>query len=222
MRNSELYTRPVYKLPMSQRCGFLVRRTPNSMNSMPLRSSTLVTRSMVLALPGAVSQPAPLARRGVKRDWPNTGKLAFGWKGGRRLMAEVSESDLLKPGHHFGTGPYLLDLYRLLCMVLADRPLAEMEEHAVTIHRLRGEFVYPELIRILTSTATVLRILFDHYDREFVEVRIKPCGELFSDWPKKLSNPNTSRFEKPATRSFMLRRSTMTRLIQIRATTPIK
>jgi hypothetical protein len=62
-------------------------------------------------------------------------------------MAEVSENDLLKPGHHFGTGPYLLDLYRLLCMVLADLPLAEMEEHAITIHRLRGEFVYPELIR---------------------------------------------------------------------------
>jgi hypothetical protein len=99
-------------------------------------------------------------------------------------MAEVSEHDLLKPGHHFGTGPYLLDLYRLLCMVLADRPLAQMEEHAITIHRLRGEFVYPELIRVLTSTATVLRILFDHYDREFAEARIKPCGELFSDWPK--------------------------------------
>jgi hypothetical protein len=98
-------------------------------------------------------------------------------------MAEVSENDLLKPGHHFGTGPYLLDLYRLLCMVLADRPLAEMEEHAITIHRLRGEFVYPELIRILTSTATVLRILFDHYEREFAEV----CTRDGLDWRAKLS-----------------------------------
>ena len=62
---SQSYTRPVHKLPVSQRYGRLVRRTPFSMNSTPLRSSTLVMRSMVLALPGAISQPAPSRRTSV-------------------------------------------------------------------------------------------------------------------------------------------------------------
>jgi hypothetical protein len=53
-----------------------------------------------------------------------------------------------------------------------------------TIESLRGEYVYSELIHILTSTAIALRILFDQHPERFTNISQRPCGELFEDWPK--------------------------------------
>jgi hypothetical protein len=78
-----------------------------------------------------------------------------------------------------------LDLYRLFGIVLGDRQLAEMERTKYSaIESLRGEYVYSELIRILTSTAIALRILFDQHPKLYTKVSQRPCGELFKDWPK--------------------------------------
>jgi hypothetical protein len=100
-------------------------------------------------------------------------------------MAEEVEDDLIKPGHRFDAGPFLLDLYRLLAMLFGDKQLAEMEETSTTIQMLRGEYVYSELIRILTSTAIALRILFDQHEEELGGVSKRSCGRLFPDWPNK-------------------------------------
>jgi len=101
------------------------------------------------------------------------------------MPEELPEDDLIKSGHRFDPGPYLLDLYRLLSMLLADKQLAGMEEDSITIRTLRGRYVYSELIRILTSTAIALRILFDQHERVFEEVSTRHCGWLYPDWPKK-------------------------------------
>lgn len=88
-------------------------------------------------------------------------------------------------GHRFDTGPFLLDLYRLFGIVLGDRQLTKMGiEDSSAIRYLRDEYVYSELIRILTSTAIALRILFDQHQDVFAGVSERPCGELFADWPK--------------------------------------
>jgi hypothetical protein len=58
-----------------------------------------------------------------------------------------------------------------------------MEQKQYSIAGLRDEYLYSELIRILTSTAAALRILFDQYQQDLAEVRQRPCGELFPDWP---------------------------------------
>ena len=98
-------------------------------------------------------------------------------------MVEEVHEDYMHPGHRFDTGPYLLDLYRLFGIVLGDRQLAEMEKDWSTIGRLRAENRDSELIRILTSTSTALRILFDQHPQEFTGVSQRPCGDLYVDWP---------------------------------------
>jgi hypothetical protein len=101
------------------------------------------------------------------------------------MAEELPEDDLIKPGHRFDPGPYLLDLYRLLSLMLGDKQLAEMEDGSITIQMLRERYVCSELIRILTSTAIALRILFDQHEEQLGEVSKRPCGRLFPDWPKK-------------------------------------
>jgi hypothetical protein len=101
-------------------------------------------------------------------------------------MAEALP-EYMKPGHRFNTGPFLLDLYRLFGIVLGDRQLAEMEHGKYSaIELLRSEYAHSELIRILTSTATALRILFDQHE-PFANVSQRPCGELFVEWPTPAS-----------------------------------
>jgi hypothetical protein len=98
-------------------------------------------------------------------------------------MAEAL-AEYMKPGHRFDTGPFLLDLYRLFGIVLGDRQLAEMERSKYSaIELLRSEYAHSELIRIVTSTAIALRILFDQHRQPFTNVSQRPCGELFVDWP---------------------------------------
>jgi hypothetical protein len=65
------------------------------------------------------------------------------------MAEETSNEQLLTAGHRFDTGPFLLDLYRLFCLIFGDKQLAEMEDGSITIQTLRGEYVYSELIRIL-------------------------------------------------------------------------
>jgi hypothetical protein len=101
------------------------------------------------------------------------------------MAEEVPEYDLVKPGHRFDTGPLLLDLYRLLTMMFGGKQLAEMEEGSIAIQTLRGQYVFSETIRILTSTSIALRILFGQHEELLGEVSKRPCGRLFSDWPKR-------------------------------------
>jgi hypothetical protein len=100
-------------------------------------------------------------------------------------MVEESPHDHVKPGHRFDTGPFLLDLYRLFGIVLGDQQLAKMGIDSSAIRYLRDDYVYSELIRILTSTAVALRILFDQHQDVFAGVSQRPCGALFADWPTK-------------------------------------
>jgi hypothetical protein len=102
-------------------------------------------------------------------------------------MVEEVPEESLKAGHHFDTGAFLLDLYRLLCMFVGDRRLAEMEAESIVIETLRYRYVDSECIRILTSTSAALRIVFDQNEKEFAEISQRSCGELYSNWPK---NPN--------------------------------
>jgi hypothetical protein len=99
-------------------------------------------------------------------------------------MAEEAPDDFVKPGHRFDSGPFLLDLYRLFGIIFGDRQLAKMETEWTVIRLLRGDYVDSELIRILTSTAIVLRILFDQHEQELRGVSQRLCGELYADWPK--------------------------------------
>jgi len=64
-------------------------------------------------------------------------------------------------------------------MCLGDKRLAEMEEQSFVIEQLRGTYVDTEPIRILTSTAVALRILFDQDESKFAELSKRPCGDLF-------------------------------------------
>jgi hypothetical protein len=52
-----------------------------------------------------------------------------------------------------------LDIYRLVCLVLADKPVAKLGKRRLTI--FKDQYVRPEVTRILISTAVALRIRFD-------------------------------------------------------------
>ena len=75
-----------------------------------------------------------------------------------------------------------MDLYRLICMVLADRQVAE---HALTSHSiktLQHAYLRSEVTRILISCAAGLRILFDQRPKgSSIDFR-SDCGKLYPDW----------------------------------------
>jgi hypothetical protein len=102
-------------------------------------------------------------------------------------MAEEDLPDHYRTGHTVEPGPFLLDLYRLLCMVLADKQLAKLSVKSPrTIGGLQGEYADTEITRILTSTAVILRILFDQNDKRlFKDLVAKKCGTLYPHHPKK-------------------------------------
>ena len=79
--------------------------------------------------------------------------------------------DVLKPGQHFDPGPFALDLYRLLCIVLADKAVAKLSVDA----------------RVLVSSAVALRIMFDRYPKAFGKLPQRPCGILYPKWPGRTS-----------------------------------
>jgi hypothetical protein len=102
-------------------------------------------------------------------------------------MAEEHLPDHYRPGHTIEPGPFLLDLYRLLCMVLADKQLAILSvKSPLSVGRLQGEYADTEIPRALISTAVILRIVFDQNDRRrFRDFLSKKCGTLYPEHPKK-------------------------------------
>ena len=78
---------------------------------------------------------------------------------------KLSLRDNLTQGQQFDGGPFALDLYRLLGMVLSDKRMASLGDEAThympPAWRLQERFRKAELLRILISSAVALRILFD-------------------------------------------------------------
>ncbi len=118
-------------------------------------------------------------------------------------MAEVPAPHYLEPGHRFDAGPYLLDLYRLLCMERGDRLVVREAVKSPIFGRLRDEHIEGESIRVLTSTSIALRILFDQHDAQRAgrqrhdekldEAKNSDCGRLYARWPVKKSEVLTLR-----------------------------
>jgi hypothetical protein len=100
-------------------------------------------------------------------------------------MAEEPRPKWMKPGLHFDPIPFATDLYRLLCIFLADSKVVKIKpEDFSRILELRGEALSGEALRILTSTAVALRIAFDQYGKEFDDLEAD-CGKLYPNWPAK-------------------------------------
>lgn len=111
-------------------------------------------------------------------------------------MVEEPIPDYIRPGLHFDPGPFLLDLYRLLVMYLADRRvmnLAAGHSGSSSIDALRNEHLYAETLRILISSAVTLRIAADQYPAIFRSLRRTDCGLLWPNWPKRKSEVLTIR-----------------------------
>jgi hypothetical protein len=99
-------------------------------------------------------------------------------------MAEETP-DFQSQGHSFDPSPFMLDLYRLLCMVLADQRVSAWSRKSQPIYTLQSEYFRTEVTRILVSSAVALRIVFDNGPQEIYK-KIKPdCGKLYPDWPMR-------------------------------------
>ena len=77
-------------------------------------------------IPVGLRVPAP---RAVMR-WPPRIHLA----GGIRKMPKIGAFDNLTRGHQFDGGPFALDLYRLLGMVLSDKRIASLGDETSYLH----------------------------------------------------------------------------------------
>jgi hypothetical protein len=93
---------------------------------------------------------------------------------------------LPKLGHMVEQSAFTLDLYRLVCMVLADRKVSNAESEALS--ELQATYLKTEVTRILISCAAGLRIVFDqHPRRKALDARTN-CGKLYRDWTAKKSS----------------------------------
>lgn len=99
------------------------------------------------------------------------------------LMAEEKLDGFFpKQGYSVEAGTFTLDLYRLVCMFLADRQIAK---HTVTfrsIDVLQEKYFKTEVTRILTSCATGIRILFDNRPTFRGVPDRSDCGKLYPNW----------------------------------------
>lgn len=87
-----------------------------------------------------------------------------------------------KQPHAIEPGAFVLDLYRLTCMVSASRDVAKRGLEAPALAMMQGGFFKSEVTRILISCAAGLRIQFDqHPQRTPIEQR-SDCGKLFPNW----------------------------------------
>jgi hypothetical protein len=97
--------------------------------------------------------------------------------------------------HSIEPGTFALDLYRPICMVLADRQVAGRAGsfyHPIAV--LQGTYLRAEVTRILISSAAGLRILFDQHPELASNIDPKTdCGKLFSNWPAKTTKPEVLR-----------------------------
>lgn len=121
-------------------------------------------------------------------------------------MVEEPTPDYIRPGLHFDPGPLGLDLYRLLCLYLADRrvmsiaiaseeKLREAPLGDSLIRALHDTHIDLEALRILISSAVTLRIAFDQYSgsRLDPELKNRTCGLLWPNWPKRKKESLTIR-----------------------------
>lgn len=88
--------------------------------------------------------------------------------------------------HAIERGSFVLDLYRLICMVSASRDVAKRGLAAPAIAMMQGSFFRSEVTRILISCAAGLRIQFDQ-SRGPTNEQKADCGKLFPNW---VTDPN--------------------------------
>lgn len=97
----------------------------------------------------------------------------------------MAEEDLYftneKQPHAIERGAFVLDLYRLLCMVTASREVASHGLTSPAIAMMQGGFFKSEVTRILISCAAGLRILFDQRPQGPMNEQ-RDCGKLFPNW----------------------------------------
>jgi len=104
---------------------------------------------------------------------------------------------LTRLGHVFDPAPFAVDLYRLVCFVLGDKPVAKLGPSYYHLTRLKEGYARPEVTRILIATAVARRIKFDRMNpRELKELKEdNNCGKLYPNWPmqKRKTEPLTLR-----------------------------
>jgi hypothetical protein len=110
-------------------------------------------------------------------------------------MVEEARPDYIRPGLHFDPGPLGLDLYRLLCLYLADRRVMSIALGNSLIRTLHDTQIDLEVLRILISSAVTLRIAFDQYSGSVLDPKLKnrTCGLLWPNWPKRKKESLTIR-----------------------------
>ena len=90
-----------------------------------------------------------------------------------------------KAGHAIEAEVFMLDLYRLVCMVSADQQVAKYAHTSPAIERLQSTFLRSEVTRILISCAVALRIQSDQRQHPVAppsELK-SDCGRLYPVWP---------------------------------------
>ncbi|MFB6421077.1 MULTISPECIES: hypothetical protein [Bradyrhizobium] len=86
-----------------------------------------------------------------------------------------------KQPHAIEAGGFVLDLYRLICMVSASQDVATLGLTSPAIAMMQGGFFRAEVTRILISCAAGLRIRFDQAQGP-PEDQNPDCGKLFPNW----------------------------------------
>lgn len=89
-----------------------------------------------------------------------------------------------KPGHYPNIANVLLDIYRLLTIFMASRPISELEElpphvGADSLQEF-GKFERDELTRILLTVAITVRVIDDLEDK-IIDMLSSYCGLLTAD-----------------------------------------
>ena len=82
------------------------------------------------------------------------------------MAEEKLPPSLDKLGHWFAHGPFTLDLYRLVCLFMADKRVAKLGPDYYHLWELKNEFLRSEVTRIMISTAVALRIRIDQEEKK--------------------------------------------------------
>lgn len=97
-------------------------------------------------------------------------------------MAEEQFDPHFTQAHLVEAGSFNLDLYRLVCMVLADRAVANHALNSLSITTLQDTYLRVEVTRILISCAAGLCIKFDQLPKRAFANTKTDCGKLYPDW----------------------------------------
>jgi|SRR6266550_2891047 len=112
----------------------------------------------------------------------------------------MAEEDLYfnreKQPHAIEPGAFVLDLYRLVCMVSASHDVARRGLTAPTIAMMQGGFFKSEVTRILISCAAGLRIRFDQSHAPASDEDRSDCGQLFPNWATDPKNVEVLRLRE--------------------------